>query len=81
MVLPVPRGAWTFICLPVLAGFDGAEDLDVEVLEFEHAVADVFDVVIDEEVGTDIAGVGFEFTKGGIILLLLCRLQPFSGSA
>ena len=67
--------------LTVLAGFDGAEDLDVEVFEFEHAGADVFDVVIDEEIGVDVAGVGFEFTKGGIIILLLCRFQPFSGSA
>ena len=65
----------------VLAGLDRAEDLDVERFEFEHAVADVFDVVIDEEIGADVADVGFEFTKGGIILLLLCRLQPFFGSA
>ena len=29
----------------------------MEVFEFEHAVAGVFDVVIDEEVGLDVSGV------------------------
>ena len=75
------RGGLDVYLVTVLAGFYGVEDLDVKVLKFEHAVADVFDVVIDEEIGVDVAGVGFEFTKGGIIILLLCRFQPFSGSA
>ena len=58
MVLPVPRGGLGRLSAYRTRRVDGAEDLDVEVFEFEHAVADAFDVIIDEEVGTDIAGVG-----------------------
>ena len=61
---------------PVIAGFDGTEDLDVEVFEFEHAVAYPADVAIDEEIGVDVAGVGSELTECLIILRLPRVRQP-----
>ena len=64
------RGGLDVYLVTVLAGFYGVEDLDVKVLKFEHAVADVFDVVIDEEIGVDVAGMGSELAERFIILHL-----------
>ena len=53
VVLPVPRGAWTFICFPYSPGFDGVQDFDVErSSSWKHLVAGSTDVVFHEEIGS-----------------------------
>ena len=56
--------------LTVHAWFDGVEDFDVEIFEREQLVAGVSDVVIDKEIGVDVAGMGSELAERFIIIHL-----------